>query len=243
MTRLTSQTGTERLCWGQGGAASLKAVSTVIRGVRINLAAAICWENYMPLLRQALYAQNINLYLAPTADQRDTWLSLMRTVGCEGRCFVVSSNMAVRDNSAPRPPARQLNGARRNSVIDEDGHEIVLCADKAKSPAQARRKSIINEDGNEIVLCADNKAATLAVETSALKSNTWLCRGGSSIVSPLGEVLAGPQWEDDDTIIYSDVDFRDCTKGRLDFDAAGSYSRNDAFKLSVTGLELDSLPY
>jgi nitrilase len=128
------------------------------------MAAAICWENYMPLLRQSLYAQNINLYLAPTADGRDTWLSLMRTIGIEGRCFVVSSNMAQR---------KKLAAAEEN--------------------------------------------APPAVE--------WISRGGSSIVSPFGDVLAGPQWDDDEAIIYVDVDFDDCIRGRLDLDVAGSYSR------------------
>ncbi len=246
-------------------------MSTTIRGVRINLAAAICWENYMPLLRQALYAQNINLYLAPTADNRDAWLALMRTVAVEGRCFVVSSNMCQRDDShssnattttAPVPPPR-----RRNSTITADGNEIALPAPRCSSPYTARRRrSVFDSDGNEIVLCDSvspsssspqqqppppTPAAAAAVPTTngdvtpkaAGLAPGWLSRGGSAIVSPYGDVLAGPQWEDSEGLIWEDVDFRECIKGRLDLDAAGSYSRNDSFKFSVTGLDLDPLPY
>ncbi|KAK7420588.1 hypothetical protein QQZ08_010348 [Neonectria magnoliae] len=236
-------TGSERLIWAQGAPSTLRAVSTIIRGVRINLAAAICWENYMPLLRQTLYSQNINLYLAPTADNRDAWLGLMRTVGVEGRCFVVSSNMAVPKETSESLPKRR----RRDSTITEEGFEIAL----PRSPQRARRrKSVFDEDGNEIVLCRDvdgddgDTQTSPPVFTSTIPEKTeWISRGGSSIVSPYGDVVAGPQWEDPDGLIYSDVDFRDCIRGRLDLDAAGSYSRNDSFKLSVEGLELDPLPY
>lgn len=234
------------------------------------MAAAICWENYMPLLRQSLYAQNVNLYLAPTADARDAWMGLMRTVGCEGRCFVVSSNMAVRAGQPmmSAPTATVSAPRRRNSTFTEDGFEIALPATRdpappaaapaaaAPPPLRRRRQSIIDENGNEIVLaCNDNTVSPLttqpktAAPVAALTNgdvdaaNSWICRGGSSIVSPLGDVLAGPQWEDPDNLIYADVDFRDCIRGRLDLDNGGSYSRNDSFKFSVEGLDLDPLPY
>lgn len=217
----------------------------------------------MPLLRQALYAQNINLYLAPTADNRDAWLGLIRTIGVEGRCFVVSSNMSVRGSlggatqSEPRQQQDDARGRRRNSAFTSDGFEIALPKSPSSARRKPRRKSIIDENGNEIVLCCDedaddavSEAATTASHTAPLlvngnagKSTSWISRGGSCIVSPFGDVLAGPQWEDDEGIIYADVDMRDCIRGRLDLDAGGSYSRNDAFKFSVEGLDLDPLPY
>ncbi|KAK1834534.1 carbon-nitrogen hydrolase [Podospora conica] len=329
--RKVMPTGTERLVWAQGGAATLKAVSTVIRGVRVNMGAAICWESYMPLVRQALYAQNVNLYLAPTADGRDTWLSLLRTVGIEGRCFVVSSNMCVREGAAEEEdgevavdgdgdslPHGGKSGQRRRScvtsegfeialpagsrsesatrpalsmttagvasrrlsvLLDDDGNEIVLPASASPlsstrptlSTAASRRMSVFDDDGNEIVLprsCSPGAAVAPPPPRSTTtttgmaptpagstvlsptvdgktkdKEGGFISRGGSAIVGPFGDVLAGPQWEDDEGIIWADVDFDDCVRGRLDLDVAGSYSRNDSFKFSVQGLDLTPLPY
>ncbi|OTB16210.1 hypothetical protein K445DRAFT_59788 [Daldinia sp. EC12] len=275
--RKVQPTGTERLIWAQGSPATLKAVSTTIRGVRINLAAAICWENYMPLLRQSLYAQNVNLYLAPTADGRDAWLSLMRTIALEGRCFVVSSNMCVRGDPATTDSTTTHNHkhgvathsehqraatGRRNSFMTEDGFEIALpisptspsVSGRPRVASRGRRRSIFDEYGNEIALPEADLTATkdeplalvkalATASAAAAPSTSFISRGGSSIVNPFGDVLAGPQWEDDEGIIYADVDFDDCIRGRLDLDAAGSYSRNDSFKFSVAGLDLDPLPY
>ncbi|KAI1357642.1 carbon-nitrogen hydrolase [Xylaria arbuscula] len=230
--RKVMPTGMERLIWAQGSPATLKAVSTTVRGIRVNLAAAICWENYMPLLRQSLYTQNINLYFAPTADGRDTWLPLMRTIGNEGRCFVVSSNMCVREpgTETTTSTTTKHTRSRRRSVFDEDGNEIVL---SGPHDTDAKPETIAESDGGE----------KDGLEHGSEQKPKFLSRGGSSIVSPYGEVLAGPQWEDDQGIIYADVDLEDCVRGRLDLDAAGSYSRNDSFKLSVEGLDLDPLPY
>ncbi|KAJ0300416.1 hypothetical protein COL5a_006689 [Colletotrichum fioriniae] len=244
--RKVMPTATERLIWAQGSPATLRAVSTTIKGVRINLAAAICWESYMPLLRQSLYAQNINLYLAPTADGRDTWLPLMRTVACEGRCFVVSSNMAARPLTVASSSATTTAAAA--AAVDNDSG-IEDAPDAQIYPTRARRNSCLTEDGNEIALPGTsngtNKTTAKVTSSSkpALESKDWVSRGGSSIVGPFGDVLAGPQWEDDEGIIYADVDFEDCIRGRLDIDVGGSYSRNDSFKFSVEGLDLDPLPY
>ncbi|KAK0388156.1 hypothetical protein NLU13_4401 [Sarocladium strictum] len=262
--RKVMPTGTERLVWAQGCPTTLKAVSTYIRGTRVNLAAAICWESYMPLLRQTLYSQNVNLYLAPTADNRDAWLGLMRTVGVEGRCFVISSNMCVREDSsngtgvddAVSPTNGSVSRLRRSSTVTEEGHEIALPLSNSDA-RKKRRKSVIDENGNEIVLCCDEDENTRETAGGSAKQNgvdgtkssvkpassAYISRGGSSIVGPFGDVLAGPQWEDDDGLIFADVDFRDCIKGRLDLDAGGSYSRNDSFHFSVRGLDLDPLPY
>ncbi|KAM4060815.1 carbon-nitrogen hydrolase [Hirsutella rhossiliensis] len=218
--RKVMPTGTERLVWAQGCPSTLRAVSTTIRGTRVNLAAALCWESYMPLLRQSLYAQNINLYLAPTADGRDAWLGLMRTIGVEGRCFVVSSNMCVRRDARP----------------------AALPSTTSPRPKHRRKSVVFDDDGNEIVLCRQEDDDDSAVDARP-SPHDFVSRGGSCIVSPFGDVLAGPQWEDDDGLIYADVDMRDCIRGRLDIDTAGSYSRNDAFKLTVQGLDMDPLPY
>ncbi|KAI5803485.1 carbon-nitrogen hydrolase [Peziza echinospora] len=90
-------TGTERVIWGFGSSATLKAIHTKLNNVPVVLAAAICWENYMPLLRYQLYSQHVQIYLAPTADGRESWISTMRHIAMEGRCYVLGSNQYVEE--------------------------------------------------------------------------------------------------------------------------------------------------
>ncbi|MEP9350407.1 carbon-nitrogen hydrolase family protein [Xanthobacter sp. KR7-225] len=80
-------TAAERLCWGFGDGSTLTTVPTPWGP----LGSVICWENYMPLLRMAMYSKGIAIYCAPTADDRDTWEATMRHIALEGRCFVLSA--------------------------------------------------------------------------------------------------------------------------------------------------------
>ncbi len=80
-------TALERLVWGFGDGSTLSVVGSAIG----RIGSVICWENYMPLLRMAVYAQGVEIYCAPTVDDRETWLPTMRTIALEGRCFVLSA--------------------------------------------------------------------------------------------------------------------------------------------------------
>ncbi|MCQ6560227.1 carbon-nitrogen hydrolase family protein [Paenibacillus mendelii] len=90
-------TGSERLLWGQGDGSTLTVIDTPFG----RIGGLICWENYMPLARTAMYAQGIDIYLAPTADARDTWQSTIRHIACEGRCYVISCNQFATKASYP----------------------------------------------------------------------------------------------------------------------------------------------
>eukprot|EP00741_Cyanophora_paradoxa_P015425 tig00020875_g14888.t1 len=162
-------TAQERVVWGFGDGSTLPVLDTSIG----KLAAAICWENYMPMLRMAYYAKGVEIYLAPTADARDTWVATMRHIAMEGRCFVLSSNQFCKRKDYPN-----------DYPIESDGPEEVLC------------------------------------------------KGGSLIVNPSGQVIAGPDY-DGEGVLIAELDLDDCTRGKLDFDVAGHYARPDVFQLQV----------
>lgn len=167
-------TAMERLIWGFGDGSTMQVAQTDVGRV----STAICWENYMPLLRAHLYAQGTQIHCAPTVDDRDVWLSTMRMIALEGRCFVISACQFMTRADAPRDFA----------------------------PLQ----------GDD--------------------PDTILIRGGSCIVSPLGEVLAGPQFDCAD-ILYADLDLEEIARGKFDFDVAGHYARPDIFRLQVNTAE------
>ncbi len=85
--RKVMPTAMERVLWGCGDGSTLPVIPTPVG----RLGAVICWENYMPLLRMAMYQQQVEVYCACTVDDRETWVHTMRHIAVEGRCFVLSA--------------------------------------------------------------------------------------------------------------------------------------------------------
>jgi len=163
-------TGSERTIWGFGDGSTLPVYSTDIG----KLGAVICWENYMPLLRTAMYSKGVELYCAPTLASSDTWPASMQHIAIEGRCFVFSANQYA--TAADYPP------------------------------------NYINASG-----------------TAALEP---LTRGGSCIVDPFGNFLAGPNFESAGVLV-AEIDLADTVRGKYDLDVVGHYARPDVFQLFV----------
>lgn len=144
-------TACERLIWGFGDGSTMKAVDTPAG----KLGCVICWENYMPALRLYMYGQGVELWCAPTVDDREMWRASMRHIAYEGRCFVLSACQFT-DQIA----------------------------------------------------------------------------GGSMIVSPFGDLLAGPL-EGTEGLLVAEIDLGQIPQGKFDLDVTGHYSRPDIFSLRV----------
>ena len=169
--RKLKPTGSERLIWGEGDGSTMPVFDTEVG----KFGGLICWENYMPLARTFMYSKGVELYLAPTADSRDTWQATLQHIACEGRCFVLGCNQFVTKEMYP--------------------------ADLQNHPELAEQPEV-------------------------------MCRGGSAIVSPLGEVIAGPLYNEEG-ILYAELDMGEVVRSRVDFDAVGHYARPDVFQLLV----------
>jgi len=169
--RKLKPTAAERFIWGEGDGSTLPVFATEVG----KIGGLICWENYMPLARMAMYNKGVELYLAPTADSRDSWQATIRHIACEGRCYVLSCNQYFTRDMVP---------------ADFEGREEL-----------------------------NNQPEVLS-------------RGGSAIISPLGEVLAGPLF-DEEGILTAELDLAEVTRGKFDFDVVGHYARPDVFQLIV----------
>jgi len=160
-------TNHERMVWGLGDGGGLETIDTDLGRV----GGLICWENFMPLARAALYESGLDIYLAPTADDSESWLESARHIAREARAFVLSCCVFQRASSYP------------DDVPIADGDDL-------------------------------------------------LGRGGSAIVAPNGEYLAGPLW-DEEGVLYADLDPQLLYEERQRFDPAGHYSRPDVLQLRV----------
>jgi nitrilase len=118
--RKVMPTASERLIWGFGDGSTLPVFDTPLGQV----GAVICWENYMPLLRTYMYSRGIEIYCAPTADHRDTWVSTMQHIAMEGRCFVLSCNQFNRRSDFPSD-YRSSFGDASDTVVCRGGSCIV----------------------------------------------------------------------------------------------------------------------
>ena len=164
--RKVMPTGMERLIWGFGDGSTLDVFDTPLG----KIGAVICWENYMPLLRTNMYAQGVELYCAPTVDDRLTWTSSMQHIAFEGRCFVLSAVQYLTRADYPEDLAPVASGP--------------------------------------------------------------IIGGGSVIVNPQGQILAGPNREGD-CILSADLNLDEIVEGKYDLDVVGHYGRPDIFQLSV----------
>ena len=122
-------TGGERLVWGMGDGSTLLVVDTPFGRV----GGLTCWENYMPLARAAMYAQGVDIYLAPTWDNDEVWPLSMRHIAKEGRCYVIGVNFCMRGSDVPAdiPGRDEIYGgaddwlSRGNSIIVAPGGEVL----------------------------------------------------------------------------------------------------------------------
>jgi len=110
-------TAAERLVWGFGDGSTMPVLDTPIG----RIGAVICWENYMPLLRMTMYGKGIQLYCAPTVDDRETWLPTMRHIALEGRCFVLSACQVLCADECP-PGHMAIRGG--SCIIDPLGRVL-----------------------------------------------------------------------------------------------------------------------
>lgn len=170
--RKIKPTAQERVIWGEDDGSTLSTFNTELG----KIGGLVCWENYMPMARMAMYQKGVQVYLAPTADARENWQSTMKHIALEGRCYVLGCNQYVAKSMYPKELQEEI----------KNQPEI-------------------------------------------------MSRGGSVIVDPLGEVLAGPLWEEEG-ILTAEISLDRVTQAKLDFDPIGHYHRPDLFNLTVKNM-------
>lgn len=110
--RKIKPTAAERIVWGEGDGTTLSTFDTPLG----KIGGLICWENYMPLARMAMFNKGVEIYLAPTADSRDTWQSTMEHIACEGRCYVIGCNQYITKDDYPEDLRNTIPDDRDNTL-------------------------------------------------------------------------------------------------------------------------------
>lgn len=164
-------TGGERLIWAPGDGSTLKAHDTSAG----KIGGLVCWENFMPLTRNAIYEAGTQILASPTWDKSPNWLQSMQHIAREGGLFVISTCMALNMNDIP------------------DAYEF---------------KKLYPE-GRE-----------------------WINAGNSVIIAPNGKILAGPL-EEEEGILYADIDLQQIIAAKRMFDVVGHYARPDVFTFGL----------
>lgn len=134
-------TALERMIWGFGDGSTL----TVVDSPYGRIGSVICWENYMPMLRMAMYAKHVALYCAPTADDRDTWLPSMQHIALEGRCFVLSACQFIRKKEFP-DSVRVSLGDSPEAVLIRGGSAIISPLGKVLAGPHFEGETILTAD-------------------------------------------------------------------------------------------------
>jgi len=164
-------TGGERLIWAQGDGSTLLTYKTTAG----KIAGLICWENLMPLARNAIYQSGAQILASPTWDKSPNWIQSMQHIAREGGVFVISTCMALKMEDIP----------------------------------QEYTFKTLYPEGRE-----------------------WINPGNSCIINPKGQIIAGPL-EEEEGLLYADVNLDVITEVKRMFDAVGHYSRPDVFNFSI----------
>jgi nitrilase len=165
-------TNPERMVWGAGDASGLRVINTPVG----RIGSLICWENYMPLSRYALYAQGIDIYIAPTYDSGGDWLCSLQHIARESGCWVINSGNLLHATDIP------------DDLED---------------------RASLYPDADE-----------------------WINGGDSAIIAPGGQLVAGPL-NNEEGILYAELDIEQAAMARRTLDVVGHYSRPDIFTLQV----------
>ena len=169
--RKLKPTAAERVIWGEDDGSTITVIDTSYG----KMGSLICWENYMPLARMAMYMKGVNLYIVPTADQREIYQATLRHIAFEGRCFVIMSNQYVEKSMYPTD---------LEYYKDLESHPEVMC------------------------------------------------RGGSCIINPYGEYVAGPLF-DEAGILTAEIDLGQIVQSKFDWDPVGHYNRPEIFRFEI----------